>query len=121
MSNKNNTAFVKQFTRSTRERKQAIAERTANEVLIHAKRTLDEYSLAVSRLEAEIEKTLDITGSGVQTVNIIKKDFDGSSFFSEVTDLKIQLKEAKDNYEIAKTTFEELFGVQEEDIEEESK
>lgn len=101
--------FAQVLTRSTTQIKADRATEIAEMAEIETKRKVEDLEREVKLLERKKKSMTDLSPDN--TYSIMKvKDFDPTEFLEAYTGLNIKLREAKILLNIAKETYNELFG-----------
>ena len=101
--------FAQTLSRSTTQIKSDRAAEIAELAEISCKRKVEDFEREVKQLERRKKSSLDLSPDN--TYSIMKvKDFDPDEFISTYNDLATNLRSTKIKLNIAKQTYNELFG-----------
>jgi hypothetical protein len=91
------------------------AEQLSNQIEIKQRRLVDDLYSEVLSLEGKLENVLDLSPDSRLSTQPASKDFEPETFVKQIQELKVQIRDRKIEYELAKETYDELFKDEEED------
>ena len=101
--------FAKQLTRNNKKIRADRALAIAEGAQLIFKRTVEDYITDIKKLRREREALLDLSPTTADSL-VLASDFDEKSFVSRYLDLGKRIREKEILLEIARESYEDLFG-----------
>lgn len=105
-----NNKFIKSIAGTAEGIKLARAVNTATAAKLASESLINELSVEVQSIEANLTSQLDIGPETTDSLRPVGRNFDAASWVRQVHNLKVTLKRAQEKLDIAKTTHSEWFS-----------
>lgn len=106
---KNDGAFVQSLVRNNKHIKEDRAKAIAEDIQLLYKRSIEDLSVAIRKMERERENMLDLSPSNSMSL-IVANDFDAAAFVAKDVELGVKIRNKTIKLEIARKQYAFLFG-----------